>query len=154
MSSPAYYVACRISQWLHIVRNSNEISSNINTSSSTAKKPLSLTILYTGICPKSNILTLLMLRLLSFKSQEHNDFWKTSKPYQVGIHCKALAEYSQMSTHLLGFQIYFRVFKSFCIGQIRHQQHKGLKYHILNPDTEGVWGVWRKRIKAFNGDVG
>ena len=57
-------------------------------------------------------LTLLMLRLLSSKAQGCKDFWKTSKPCQVGIHWKALAEYSQMSTHLPGFQSFFR---DFCI---------------------------------------
>ena len=30
-----------------------------------------------------------------------------------------------MSTHLPGFQLFFRFFASFCIGQISHQQHKG-----------------------------
>ena len=36
-----------------------------------------------------------MLRLLSSKAQWGNTFWKPSKPYHVGIHWKALAEYSQ-----------------------------------------------------------
>ena len=31
-------------------------------------------------------------------------FWKTSKPCHVGIHWIALAEYSQMSSHMPGFQ--------------------------------------------------
>ena len=30
--------------------------------------------------------------------------------WRVGIHCKALTEYSQMRTHLPGFQSYFRFF--------------------------------------------
>ena len=50
------------------------------------------------------LLTLPMLRLLSSKEQGCKDFWKPSKPCQVGIHWIALAEYSQMSTHLPGFQ--------------------------------------------------
>ena len=41
-----------------------------------------------------------MLRLLSFKAQEGKDFWKPSKLCHVGIHGIALAEYSQMSTHV------------------------------------------------------
>ena len=32
-----------------------------------------------------------------------------------------------MSTHVPGFQSFFRIFASFCIGQISHQQHKGKK---------------------------
>ena len=35
----------------------------------------------------------------------------------------ALTEYSQMSTDVPGFQSFFRVFVSFCIGQISHR-HK------------------------------
>ena len=69
------------------------------------------------------LLTLPMLRLLSFEAQEY--FWKLSKPCHVGINWIALAKYSRMSTHLPGFQSYFRIFESFCIGQISHQQHKG-----------------------------
>ena len=46
------------------------------------------------------------------------DFWKPSKPCHVGIHGIALAECSQMSTHLPGFQSIFRGFALFCIGQI------------------------------------
>ena len=49
------------------------------------------------------ILTLPMLRLLSSKAQGRKDFWKPLKPCHVGIHWIALAEYSQMSTHLPGF---------------------------------------------------
>ena len=49
-----------------------------------------------------------MMRLLSSKAQERNDFWKPFKPYHVGIDCIALAEYSQMSTHVPGFQSFFQ----------------------------------------------
>ena len=85
--------------------------------------------------------TLPILRLLSSKVQGRKDFWKPSKPCHVGIHWKALAECSQMSTHLPGFQSFLRLFASFCIDQIRHQQHKDnfpcslLRYHSLNPLT-------------------
>ena len=41
-------------------------------------------------------------------------FLKPSKPCHVGIHCIALAEYSQMSTHVPGFQPFLRIFASFC----------------------------------------
>ena len=70
-------------------------------------------------------LTLLMLRLLSSNTQEHKDFGKTPKPSHVGIHWIALAEYSQMRTHVQGFQSFFRFYASFGIGEISHQQHKG-----------------------------
>ena len=43
-----------------------------------------------------------------------------SKPCHVGIYWKALAEISQMSTHVPGFQLFFSSFASFCIGQISH----------------------------------
>ena len=49
-------------------------------------------------------LTLTLLRLRSSKGQGHNDFWKASKLCHIGIHWKALAEFSQMRTHLAGFQ--------------------------------------------------
>ena len=47
------------------------------------------------------------------------------KPCHVGIHWIALTEYSQMSTHMQGFQSFFKFFASFCIGQFSQQQHKG-----------------------------
>ena len=55
-------------------------------------------------------LTLPMLRLLSSKAQGRKDFWKTSKPCHVGIHWIDLVEYSQMSTHLRGFQSFKKIF--------------------------------------------
>ena len=74
-----------------------------------------------------------MLRLLSSEAQECNNFSKPSKPYHVGINLKALPEYSQMSTHVPGFQSYFSVFfASFCIGKVSHQQHKGKGWIPLN----------------------
>ena len=45
----------------------------------------------------------------------------------VGTHWIVLPEYFQMSTHMSGFQSFFRFFASFFVGQISHQQHKGLK---------------------------
>ena len=45
-----------------------------------------------------------MLRLLLSKAHRCKDFRKPSKPCHVGMHWIALAEYSRMSTHLLGFQ--------------------------------------------------
>ena len=54
------------------------------------------------------ILTLPIQRLLSSKALGRKYFWKPSKPCHVGIHWIALAEYSQMSTHVPGFQSFFR----------------------------------------------
>ena len=68
-------------------------------------------------------LTLPMLRLISSKAQRDKDIWKPSKPCHFGIHWIALIEHSQMSTHVPGFQSYFRLFASFLNGQISHQLH-------------------------------
>ena len=54
-------------------------------------------------------LTLPMLRLLSSKGQRREVFWKPSKPCHVGIHWKAVTEYSQMSTHSPEFQSFFQL---------------------------------------------
>ena len=75
--------------------------------------------------PLPFFLTLPMLRLLSSKAHGCKYLWKPSKPCHVGIHWIALTEYSQMSTHMPGFQSFLRFLASFCIGQISHQQHKG-----------------------------
>ena len=68
-----------------------------------------------------NNLTLPMLRLLRSKAQGCRDFWKTPKPYHVGILRIALAKYSQISTHVP----YSGFLHHFCIGKINHQEHKG-----------------------------
>ena len=68
-------------------------------------------------------LTLSVLRLLSYKAP--------SETCHVGIHWIALVEYSQMSTHVPGFQSFFRsFFASFCNGQISHHQLKVEPYPI------------------------
>ena len=67
------------------------------------------------------VITLSMLRLLSSKAQECKNLRKTLKPCHVGIHWKALAEYSQMNTHMPGFQFFFMIFASFSIGKINHR---------------------------------
>ena len=78
----------------------------------------------------NSFLSLSMLRLLLSKAQKLKNLWKSSKPYHFGIHWKALIEYSQMSTHLPGFQLFFSFFTIFCIDQISHQQHKGY-YEVI-----------------------
>ena len=65
------------------------------------------------------------LSLLILKSTRKENFLKKHINCHVGIHWKALAEYSQMRTHVPVFRSFFRFFASFCIGQISHQQHKG-----------------------------
>ena len=50
------------------------------------------------------VLTHPMLRLLLSKARGWKDLQKRSKPYLVGIHWTALAGFSQMSTHVPGFQ--------------------------------------------------
>ena len=109
-------------------------------------KNLHLLVLWIKVVLALEGLTLRMLRLLFSKAKGRKDFWKSFKPCHVDIHLIALAEYSQMSTHMLGFQSYLRFFASFCIGQIRHQQHKGYvrKYWentILGTLISHIW-VW------------
>ena len=63
----------------------------------------------------------LILPILRLKFHPKDKDAKASKPCHVGIHFIAVIEYSQMSTHVPGFQSFFRVcFASFCIGQISH----------------------------------
>ena len=54
------------------------------------------------------VLTLPVLRHFLTKDKGYTDFWKTSKPCHVGIHWKALAEYSRMNNHAPRFQSFFR----------------------------------------------
>ena len=54
-----------------------------------------------------------MLRTLKSKAQG-----------SVGIPWMALAEYSQMSTHVPGFQTFFRFLHHFILVKISHQEHK------------------------------
>ena len=55
-------------------------------------------------------LTLSMLRLLLSEAQRCKDIRKSLKPCHVGMHWKAFAEYSQMSTNLSGFPSLFSFF--------------------------------------------
>ena len=65
-------------------------------------------------------------RLRSSKAQGYKDFYKPSKPCCVGIHWIALAEYSQMSTHMPGFHSFFSFFAAYLVfDKISHQLHKG-----------------------------
>ena len=71
-----------------------------------------------NISYREMILTLPMPSLLSSKAQGCKDFWKPSKPCLVGTHWKALAEFSQISTHLPVFQAFFRIFENHLIPVI------------------------------------
>ena len=62
---------------------------------------------------RGGLLTLPMLRLLSSNTQECKKLSKSSKRSHVGIHWKALAEYSRMGTHLPGFRYFFVIFAPF-----------------------------------------
>ena len=86
-------------------------------------------------------LTLSMLKLILPKAKELKDFRKPSKPCHVGIHLNALKEYYQMSTHVPGFQSFFRYFWIFLYWSISHQQNKAefLSYwHTSINDSENT----------------
>ena len=72
--------------------------------------------LETGYVQTSLQRTLPMLRLTFVQRTRMQRFLESSKPCHVGIHWIALAEYSQTSTHVPGFQLFFRFYASFCIG--------------------------------------
>ena len=59
-----------------------------------------------------------MLRLLSSKVRVRKDIWKTSKLCHNGTHLIALAEHSQMSTHLPGFQSFFLFLHHFVLAKL------------------------------------
>ena len=82
-------------------------------------------------------LTLPILRLLSSKAQGREVFWKPFKPCNVGIFWMALAEYSQMSTHVPGFPSFFRLFASFCVGKMNHQP-----FETRSQWQKAAWQFW------------
>ena len=65
-----------------------------------------------------SLLTLPMTRLISSKAQGCKDVSKPSKSCHFGIHGKALAEHSQMSTHMLGFHEYFRFLRHYALDKL------------------------------------
>ena len=60
----------------------------------------------------------IMLRLFSFKAQGGKEFWKPSEPSCVGNHWKALAEHSQMSTHMPGLLSFFSFLNHFVLAKL------------------------------------
>ena len=65
-----------------------------------------------------NGLTLSMLRLLLSIGEKCKKFWKPSKPCHVGIHWKALTEYTQMSTHMPWFQSFSAFLHDFVLAKL------------------------------------
>ena len=93
-------------------------------------------------------LTLPMLRLLSPNAQWCKDFWKPSKPSHAGTHWIALAENSQMSTHVPGFsyfQLFFlhhHVMSKLATNSIRvntFSQYKMMQKYFENTWNPGKW---------------
>ena len=112
----------------------------------------------------NGIVTLPMLWLLFSKAQAHKDFWKPSKPCHVGIHLKALAEYSHMSTHLPGFQPFFRILHNFVLAKVATSsirvnlcaaggywdQNKMMQKNIKNDWNPGTWVlIWENSTRAI-----
>ena len=52
------------------------------------------------------------------KAQGWKDFLKPTKPCHVGIHWIALTEYSHMSTHVPGFQSFYRFLHHFVLAKL------------------------------------
>ena len=90
-------------------------------------------------------LTLPMLRLLSSQAQGHKDFWKPYQPCHFGMQWIALAEYSQMSPQVPGFQPFSSFFQSFCFGQIRQHATYGLTDFLLST-TINILYCWVGKI--------
>ena len=66
--------------------------------------------------------------ILSSKAQGNRNLCKPSKPCHVGIHWIALAEYSQMSTHLPGFQSIFRFLHHFVLAKLVTSSIRVIKF--------------------------
>ena len=90
-----------------------------------------------------DVLILPMLRLIQSKQQRRKDIWKLSKPCHVGIHGKALAEYSQMSTHTPGFWHHYLL--SSITRTIRANQSS--KIHPWIGIISAV--IWRSAVEAL-----
>ena len=74
---------------------------------------------------------------------------KTFKPCRGGIHWRALAEYSQMSNRVTGFQS-FRFFAAICIARISHQQHKGQSFADVENYPTGLYQFDRGMLFVDN----
>ena len=92
----------------------------ISTCKQGKKQPFSL-IFYKN--PSQNITRVRYLNpsnaeTISSKAQECKILEKPLKPCRLGIHLRALAEYSQMSTHLPGFQYFFFFLHLFVLAKL------------------------------------
>ena len=87
-----------------------------------------------------NLLNLPMLRLHSSKAQGCKYFWKSSKPCHVGIHWKVLTEFSQMSTHLPGFQTFSVFLHHFVLGKLATSSTRVKKWP--NMASWPYWVCW------------
>ena len=55
-----------------------------------------------------------------------------------------------MSTHVPGFQSFIRFIASFCIGQISHQQHKGLNSECMGDDNFEYYSSEKISLDLFD----
>ena len=85
--------------------------------------------------------------MVAIKDKRRKYFWKPYKPCRVGIHWISLTEYCQMRTHVPGFLSFLRVFASFCVGQISHQQHTVLWVMYLSI----LLSFWFLILLCYNG---
>ena len=88
---------------------------------------------------RMNGFTLPMLRLLSSNAQERKIFRKPSKSCHVGTHLKALAEYSQMSTHLSRFQSFFGFLHRFVLAKLATSSIRVKWVYLLQILREHQW---------------
>ena len=72
-------------------------------------------MLYTKVVSAVEGLTLPNAKAMFIQSTRTLVFFKTSEPCHVGIHWIDLADYSPMSTHVLGFQSFFLCFLHYVV---------------------------------------
>ena len=98
-------------------------------------------------CSNTIHLILPMLRLLLSKSQGPKDFWKTFKLCHAGnhwiAHMKPLIEYSQMSTHLPGFQSFFRFLHRLPLDELATSS---IRVNPSNAKATFVQNTWMQRF--------
>ena len=95
--------------FVHLVKKWPVKRGHLSFSPSYAEAIMSKAQFYVDRKKKASILGEVFKKMS--KAQGRKDYWKASKPCHVGIHWKGLAEYSQMSTHLSGFQSFLYHFK-------------------------------------------
>ena len=84
---------------------------------------MTITVLYCAVVyvimgiRLTDLLALPMQRLLSSKEEGCKDHLKSFKPCHVGIYWIVLPEYSQMSTHVPGFVIFYVFLSHFVLAK-------------------------------------